>query len=200
MIDRVLRGYGRVLSNADGRCVPVERPGFSGALVRANRDCRPELFVCAAGRWKSESSERILALHDFLAHVRAQEINYVAVPIASDEGSTLVRVARPFLATGALVAGPRRFLVAARATSGWPLHLGRWPVFTRPLADSEPAGRPTVTPWTCEPAVAPTVLDRIERHRALEADSSGRAPRANCANALAMTEPSRLSRVAFFRV
>jgi Ser/Thr protein kinase RdoA (MazF antagonist) len=89
LIDRVLRSYRRLLLG-NLTCRTAERPGFSGAIV-----LRIEVAAgafCLRG-WPRgvENETRILALHEFLAYIGSQGINYLAVPVASDDGPTLVR-------------------------------------------------------------------------------------------------------------
>jgi Ser/Thr protein kinase RdoA (MazF antagonist) len=158
-IDRVLRGYRRILT-AQTACVPVERPGFSGAVVvRIESPAGP---FCLRG-WPlgTESSERILALHEFLAYVREQEINYIPVPIACDEGSTLVWIAGRFWQLEPWLPGhadfwsrPSDVRLAAAFRALCRLHQAA-------CGFRPPRGRPSHL-GPAEPAGAPTVLDRIE--------------------------------------
>ena len=95
-IDAVLRTFRSVLG-VDLRsehvdCRPVDRPGFSGTFVA--RVETPSGAFCLRGWSAGADGERILALHEFLAHVRARGIDYVAVPFAAEHGETLVEVAR----------------------------------------------------------------------------------------------------------
>jgi Ser/Thr protein kinase RdoA (MazF antagonist) len=141
-------------------CRPAERPGFSGAIViRVETDTGP---LCLRG-WPQgiASDSKILALHKFLAHVRSRGIDYIAEPVASDEGRTLVREADRWWQLEPWLPGTADFwsrpsdarLVAAfealarlhqvacdfRPVDSQPSHLG-------------PAG----------PAIAPAVVDRLE--------------------------------------
>jgi Ser/Thr protein kinase RdoA (MazF antagonist) len=117
---------------------------------------------CLRG-WPPESASeaKILALHEFLAFVRAQGIDYVSIPVASAEGGTLVRASDRFWQLEPWLPGSADFwsrpsdirLAAAfkalarfhqiarefRPARGQPTHLG-------------PAGV----------AIAPTALDRLE--------------------------------------
>ncbi len=94
-IDGVLRAFRSVLGldllgeHAD--CRPVDRPGFSGAFVA--RVETPSGAFCLRGWSQGAVGERILALHEFLAHVRSRGVDYVAVPFAAEHGETLVEVA-----------------------------------------------------------------------------------------------------------
>jgi Ser/Thr protein kinase RdoA (MazF antagonist) len=91
VIEAVLPAYRRVLGeHAD--CRPVDRPGFSGAFVA--RVETPSGAFCLRGWSAGAVGERILALHEFLAHVRSRGVDYVAVPFAAEHGETLVEVAR----------------------------------------------------------------------------------------------------------
>jgi Ser/Thr protein kinase RdoA (MazF antagonist) len=175
---------------------PVDCPGFSGAIVE-RVEAQTGAFCLRAWPTGADDPARIFALHELLAHVRAQGIDYVAVPFRSDENRTLVRScgrlwqldpwlpgradfwSRPTDARlAAAFVALARFHDAARAfqpTGGGPSHLG-------------PAA----------PAVAPTVLDRIERiarwtpQRIAEvgerlAQRCGAFPRAASEDALART-------------
>jgi Ser/Thr protein kinase RdoA (MazF antagonist) len=159
-IDTVLRGYRRILA-AQTACVPVERPGFSGALV--GRIETPAGPFCLRG-WPlgTESSEKILALHEFLAYVRAREINYVPVPVACDEGITLVWVAGRFWQLEPWLPGHADFWSRpsdVRLAAAF-VALAR---FHQAARGFRPAGGRPSHLGPAEPAVAPTVLDRIER-------------------------------------
>jgi Ser/Thr protein kinase RdoA (MazF antagonist) len=160
VVDTVLRGYRRVLTPTTA-VVPVERPGFSGALVLRIETAAGAF--CLRG-WPPEvdNPERTLALHSFLAYVRAQGIGYVAMPIESDEASTLVRLAGRFWQLEPWLPGSADFwsrpsdvrLAAAFGALARFHQVGRG---FRPAID-----RPSYL-GPAEPAVAPTVLDRIER-------------------------------------
>src|SRR6202162_3923778 len=93
-IEAVLRSYRRLLPTIREHRA-VERPGFSGALVRRiETGAGP---FCLRGWPQSiDDGERILGLHELLRHVASRGIEYVAVPLSQDEGSTLVRAAGRF--------------------------------------------------------------------------------------------------------
>jgi Ser/Thr protein kinase RdoA (MazF antagonist) len=158
-VDAMLRSYRRVLTTPT--CQPVERPGFSGALVL--RVETPIGSFCLRG-WPStaEGSERILALHELLRYVHSRGINYVAVPVTSDEGTTLASVAGRFWQLEPWLPGQADFwsrpsearLAAAFAA------LGR---FHQAARGFKPAGTEASHLGPAAPAAAPTVLDRIAR-------------------------------------
>jgi len=142
-------------------CRPVERPGFSGALVfRIETAAGP---FCLRG-WPQalRDPKRILALHEFLAYVRSQGIDYVAVPVPSDGESTLVNVLGQFWQVEPWLPGsadfwnrPSDVRLAAALTA-----LAR---FHQAARGFRPAGGESSHLWPAAPAVAPTVLDRIAR-------------------------------------
>jgi Ser/Thr protein kinase RdoA (MazF antagonist) len=154
-----LRAY-RPLLAAQPACRPVERPGFSGAIVlRVETAAGP---FCLRG-WPPESASeaKILALHEFLEYVRSQGIDYVSVPVASAEGGTLVRASdrlwqlEPWLPGSAdFWSCPSDVRLAAACKA-----LARFHQIAR---DFQPArGKPShLAPAGA--AFAPTALDRLE--------------------------------------
>jgi Ser/Thr protein kinase RdoA (MazF antagonist) len=159
-IDAVLRRYRRILA-APTACVPVERPGFSGALV-LRIETAAGAFCLRGWPLGTESSERILALHEFLAYVRAQEINSVPAPVASEEGITLVWAAGRFWQLETWLPGHADFWSRpsdVRLAAAF-VALAR---FHQAARGFRPAGGRPSHLGPAEPAVAPTVLDRIGR-------------------------------------
>jgi homoserine kinase type II len=160
VIDSVLRGYRRILRTQTA-CVPVERPGFSGALV-VRIETAAGAFCLRGWPLGTKSSEKILALHEFLAYVRAQEINYVPVPVASDDGITLVWVAGRFWQLEPWLPGSADFWSRpsdVRLAAAFKA-LAR---FHEAARGFRPAGGRPSNLGPAEPAVPPTVLERIER-------------------------------------
>jgi Ser/Thr protein kinase RdoA (MazF antagonist) len=139
---------------------PVDRPGFSGAIVE--RVETENGTNCLRG-WPPgvDDPGRIFALHDLLAHVRAQDIDYVAVPLRSDEGRTLVSSCGRLWQLEPWLPGCADFWsrpTDARLAAAF-VALARFHDAARTF---EPTGggqsqRPAKS------AIAPTVLDRIER-------------------------------------
>jgi Ser/Thr protein kinase RdoA (MazF antagonist) len=159
-IDAVLKSY-RQTTAGDWRCRPAEKPGFSGAIVwcietEAGRFC---LRGWPVG---TDDRERIRALHRLLAHVRSGGIDFVAVPVTADSGSTLVARAgrfwqlEPWLPGCAdfwLSPSDARLAAACRALAHFHQVASGFPAAAGDLAHFRSASA----------SIAPTVLDRIER-------------------------------------
>ncbi len=159
-IDAVLLVYRGVLG-PDVDCRVVDRPGFSGAFVARVETGRGAF--CLRG-WPPDAADRqrILALHELLAHVRARGIDYVAVPLVADHGETLLNVAgrlwqiEPWLPGVAdFWSRPNdgRLAEASRALARFHLAAGDF----RPSAGTASHLAPA------PPGLASTVLDRRER-------------------------------------
>jgi homoserine kinase type II len=163
-IDAALRAFRQVLGaellSEQADCRPVDRPGFSGAFVA--RVETPSGAFCLRGWLSGADGERILALHEFLAYVRARGIGYVAVPLAADRGETLVNVAgrlwqvEPWLPGSAdFWSCPSDARLAAALTA-----LAR---FHQSSCGFEPAVGKQSHLGPAADGIAPTVRDRIER-------------------------------------
>jgi homoserine kinase type II len=163
-IDAVSRAFRRVLGaellGKHDDCRPVDRPGFSGAFVARVETARGAF--CLRGWPPGTDGERILALHEFLAHVRARGVGYVAVPLAADHGETLVDVAgrlwqvEPWLPGSAdFWSQPSDVRLAAALTALARIH--------QASRGFEPAVGTQSHLGPAADGIAPTVRDRMER-------------------------------------
>jgi Ser/Thr protein kinase RdoA (MazF antagonist) len=159
-VDGVLRCYGRVL-RGQAACRPIERPGFSGAIVLRIESGGGSF--CLRG-WPPtiESADRILALHEFLGHVRAQGIDYVAVPVATGEGRTVVHLLGRFWQLEPWLPGSADYW-SRPSDSRLAAAFEALAHFHAAARGFEPAGGRPSHLGPAVPAVAPTVLDRLER-------------------------------------
>jgi Ser/Thr protein kinase RdoA (MazF antagonist) len=159
-IDTVLRAYGRVLGEpAD--CRPVDRPGFSGAFV-ARVETATGAFCLRSWPPSAADRERILAIHELLAHVRARGVDYVAVPRAAENGDTLVNVAGRLWQIEPWLPGAADFWSRpsdARLTAAFRA-LARFHLAAR---DFRPGAGAEFHLAPAPPGPAPTVLNRNER-------------------------------------
>jgi Ser/Thr protein kinase RdoA (MazF antagonist) len=159
LIDTVLRSYRRLLIG-NLSCRAAERPGFSGAIV-----LRIEIAAssfCLRGWPRGVDNEaRILALHEFLAYVGSQGISYLAVPVASDDGHTLVHAEGRFWQLEPWLPGSAdfwsrpsdvRLAAAFRALA----HLHQVAAEFRPASGNSSHLAPAA------PAIAPAARDRLE--------------------------------------
>ncbi len=157
-VDAVLRSYRHVLTGHFS-CQPAERPGFSGAIViRVETETGP---FCLRG-WPQAitSGSRILALHEFLAYVRLRGIDYIAAPIASEDGTTLVREADRYWQLEAWLPGSADFWSRpsdARLVAAFQA-LARLHQVAR---DFRPVGSQPSHLGPADPAVALAVVDRL---------------------------------------
>jgi Ser/Thr protein kinase RdoA (MazF antagonist) len=170
-IDAVWRAYGRVLGEPVD-CRPVDRPGFSGAFV-ARIETAAGAF-CLRG-WPVGTNGRatILAIHELLAHVRSRGVDYVAVPLAADNGDTLVDVAGRLWQIEPWLPGAADFWSRpsdARLTAAFRA-LAR---FHQAAHDFRPGSAAESHLAPALPGPAPTVLDRVERMQSWTLDR--RAP------------------------
>jgi Ser/Thr protein kinase RdoA (MazF antagonist) len=145
---------------AQPACRPVERPGFSGAIVlRVETAAGP----CCLRGWPREtaSEARILVLHEFLAFVLSRGIDYVSVPVASAAGSTLVRAFDRFWQLEPWLPGSADFWSCAsdiRLAAAFNA-LARFHQIAR---EFRPAGSNPSHLGPAAAAIAPTALDRLE--------------------------------------
>jgi Ser/Thr protein kinase RdoA (MazF antagonist) len=159
LIDTVLRSYRRLLIG-NLSCRAAERPGFSGAIV-----LRIEIAAgvfCLRGWPRGVDNEaKILALHEFLAYVGSRGINYLAIPVASDDGHTLVRAEDRFWQLEPWLPGSAdfwsrpsdlRLTTAFRALA----HLHQV------AAEFRPASGKLSHLGSAAPAIAPAARDRLE--------------------------------------
>jgi Ser/Thr protein kinase RdoA (MazF antagonist) len=158
-IDVVLRSYRRVLP-AVREHRPVDRPGFSGAIVRCVETADGPF--CLRG-WPQATidGDRILGLHELLRHVALRGIDYVAVPLPQDEGTTVVRAAGRFWQLEPWLPGCADFCSSpsrARLTAAF-VALGR---FHQAARSFQPRHGGVLLLGTAAPTIAPTVVDRIE--------------------------------------
>jgi Ser/Thr protein kinase RdoA (MazF antagonist) len=159
-LDAVLPLYRHVLP-AQRTYRPVERPGFSGALVFRIETAAGH-FCLRGWPLATQAAEKILALHEFLAIVRAQGIDYIAVPVAADGGRTLVGSCGRFWQLEPWLPGeadfwsrPSEVRLAAAFNA-----LAR---FHRAAIGFQPAGGKPSHLGPASQGTAPTVLDRLER-------------------------------------
>jgi Ser/Thr protein kinase RdoA (MazF antagonist) len=157
-VDPVLRSYRRALTGATVH--PIERPGFSGALV--HRIETPGGSFCLRGWPPGVDPERLLALHEFLAYVRARGIDYLGVPLPSDDDCTLVNAGErwwqvePWLpGTADFWSRPTDLRLAAAFVAVARFHVA--------ACGFMPSKRATSHLAPAIPSVAPTVRDRVER-------------------------------------
>ncbi|HEV7998681.1 MAG TPA: phosphotransferase [Planctomycetaceae bacterium] len=159
LIDMVLRSYRRLLIG-NLSCRAAERPGFSGAIV-LRIEIAAGAFCLRGWPCEIENEARILALHEFLAYVGSRGINYIAVPVASDDGPTLVRANNRFWQLEPWLAGsadfwsrPSDVRLAAAFRALALLH--------RAAAEFRPvSGKPSHL-GPAAPAIAPAARDRLE--------------------------------------
>jgi Ser/Thr protein kinase RdoA (MazF antagonist) len=141
-------------------CLPPDGPGFSGAIVlRVETEVGP---FCLRG-WPPEAdAERIGGLHRLLNHVCSRGIDFVAVPVASSDGRTLVSVGgrwwqlEPWMPGRAdFSSQPSDARLTAAVTSLARLHVA--------LASFEPVGADKTWFSSGINAMAPAVSERFAR-------------------------------------
>jgi Ser/Thr protein kinase RdoA (MazF antagonist) len=158
-VDAVLRHYPAPFRSR-GFCLPPDGPGFSGAIVlRVETDAGPH---CLRGWAADADAERINGLHHLLQHVRSRGIEFVAVPVPSKDGRTLVFVSgrcwqlEPWMAGRAdFSSQPSGARLTAAVTSLARLHVA--------MAQFEAVGAERKWFGSAVNAIAPAVPERLER-------------------------------------